>query len=66
MRPPSSDARASFETWCVYRALYRRRGPMDTEGAMTVDAAIRYAETMLVFSRPSVVIRADRSADSTV
>jgi hypothetical protein len=66
MRPPSPDARSSFETLCLYRALYERRGPLDAAGGLSVEAAILYAETMLAFSRPSVEVRRARSADSTV
>jgi hypothetical protein len=66
MQPPSVGPRASFELLCLLRALYRRRGPLDSVSVLSVDAAILYAETMLVFSRPSVTVRAPRSADSTV
>jgi hypothetical protein len=60
------DRRSWFERLCVYRALYRRRGPLDSIGVMSIDAAVLYAETMLAFSRPSAEARAPRSADSTV
>jgi hypothetical protein len=63
-RAPSEAIR--FERLCLLRALYARRGPLDAVAVMSVDGAILYAETMLAFSRPSVVTRAPRSADSTV
>ena len=55
-----------FEWLCLLRALYAHRGPLDSVAAISVDAAILYAETMLAFSRPSVTAREPRSADSTV
>jgi hypothetical protein len=66
MQPPSADPRAPlFEVLCLYRSLYVRRGPRDSVGVMSVDGAIRYAETLLDFSTPARG-PADRSADSTV
>ena len=55
-----------FDRLCLLRALYARRGPLDSVATMSVEAAILYAETMLAFSRASVTARAPRSADSTV
>jgi hypothetical protein len=60
------ERRSWFETLCAYRALYAHRGQPDRAVIMSVDAAILYAETMLAFSRPSIPMRAERSADSTV
>jgi hypothetical protein len=65
MQPPPADPRPMFEALCLYRSLYERRGPHDRVGVMTVDGAIRYAETLLDFSAPARA-PADRSADSTV
>lgn len=54
-----------FEALCLLRSLYERRGPLDSLSVMTIDGAIRYAETMLAFARPAQG-PLDRSADSTV
>jgi hypothetical protein len=54
-----------FEALCLLRSLYDRRGPLDSTSGMTVDAAIRYAETLLAFARPAQG-PPERSADSTV
>lgn len=55
-----------FETLCLLRSLYERRGPPDSSGVMTIDGAIRYAETLLAFTQPAAHGPPDRSADSTV
>jgi hypothetical protein len=65
MPPPSADPRPMFERLCLLRSLYERRGPLDSTGVMTIDGAIRYAETLLAFARPAQW-PPDRSADSTV
>ena len=57
--------RALFERLCLLRALYARRGSLDRASVMSVEGAIRYAETLLAFSRPATP-PAERSADSTV
>jgi hypothetical protein len=64
---PGPD-RALFERICLLRALYARRGPLDAATVMSVEGAIRYAETLLAFSRPGsrTGTAAERSADSTV
>jgi hypothetical protein len=54
-----------FEALCLLRSLYERRGPLDSASVMTVEAAIRYAETLVDFARPAQG-PPDRSADSTV
>ncbi|MGH2416801.1 MAG: hypothetical protein ACRDFY_00570 [Candidatus Limnocylindria bacterium] len=57
--------RVLFEQLCLLRALYARRGSLDGASVMSVEGAIRYAETLLAFSRPATGF-AERSADSTV
>ena len=54
-----------FEALCLLRSLYERRGPLDRASVMTIDGAMRYAETLLAFARPAHG-PPDRSADSTV
>ena len=61
---PAPD-RVAFERLCLLRALYARRGPLDSANVMSVEGAIRYAETLLALSRPGTGA-AERSADSTV
>lgn len=58
--------RLRFERLCLLRSLYERRGPHDSIGVMTIDAAIRYAETLLAFAALPAHGPPDRSADSTV
>jgi hypothetical protein len=65
MQPPSADPRPLFEALCLLRSLYERRGPLDRASVMTVEAAIRYAETLVDFARPAQG-PPDRSADSIV
>jgi hypothetical protein len=47
--------RQLFERFCMLRDLYRRRGPRDRAGIMSIEDAIRYAELLLARSAASTV-----------
>ncbi len=50
-----------FERLCLYRAIYDRRGPLDSGSVISVEAAIRWAAQLMddrdlltrVVSRPA-------------
>jgi hypothetical protein len=50
-----------FERLCLYRAVYARRGPLDSAGVISVETAIRWATQLMddrnllarVVSRPA-------------
>lgn len=47
------DPRSLFERLCLLRALYERRGDQDRESVLSVEEAVRYAETLLARSAAS-------------
>jgi hypothetical protein len=47
--------RQLFERFCMLRDLYRRRGPRDRAGIMSIEDAVRYAELLLARSAASTV-----------
>ena len=53
MNATRNDRRWLFEHLCLLRALYARRGPQDRAGVISVDDAVRYAETLLARSAAS-------------
>ncbi len=50
-----------FERLCLYRAIYDRRGPLDSVGVISVETAVRWAAELMddrdllarVVSRPA-------------
>lgn len=36
-----------FDRLCMYRAIYARRGPLDSTAVISVDAAVIWAEQLL-------------------
>ena len=36
-----------FERLCLYRAIYERRGPLDSTSVISVETALRWAEELL-------------------
>ena len=36
-----------FERLCLYRAIYERRGPLDSTSVISVETALRWAEEQL-------------------
>jgi hypothetical protein len=47
MSSATPDQRRRFEQLCLYRDLYARRGPRDSQGVIAPDEVIRYAEELL-------------------
>jgi hypothetical protein len=64
MRTPDVDQRRRFERLCTLRALYARRGPLDSTSCLTLAELSSYARSLL--SDPYPPVDAARSADSTV
>lgn len=50
-----ANDRQLFERFCMLRDLYRRRGPRDRAGIMSIEDAIRYAELLIARSAASTV-----------
>ncbi len=36
-----------FDRLCLYRAIYARRGPLDSRGVISVEAAVLWAEQLM-------------------
>lgn len=36
-----------FERLCLYRAIYERRGPLDSTSVISVETALRWAEGLM-------------------
>jgi hypothetical protein len=64
MNTPDAEQRRRFERLCLLRALYVRRGPLDSTSCLTLDELSSYARSLL--TDPYRPADAARSADSTV
>jgi hypothetical protein len=44
-----------FERLCLYRAIYERRGPLDSTGVISVETAIGWAQELM--HDPELLVR---------